>query len=47
MTEEEKIKKFAHWYFNANSVPRPIIPFLKEKFGHIVGPSCQGDKQGH
>ena len=41
MTEEEKIKKVAHWYFNANNVPRPIIPFLKEKFGISSGQAAK------
>ncbi len=38
---EEKIHEIAHWYLNAKNVPRPIVPYLKEKFGISAGQAAK------
>ena len=41
MTEAEKIRRVAHWYLNAKNVPRPIVPYLKDKFGITTGQAAK------
>ncbi len=39
--DDAKIKEVAHWYYNARNVPKPIIPFIKRKFGVDAGTAAK------
>ncbi len=42
MTEAEKIHKAANWYLNhSKATPRPIVPYLKDKFGISAGQAAK------